>query len=141
MVNKHVRKVLGVVLGVGAGVFINILFGAISSYSVDVLKGTDISDAEAMAQEAAALPVSAWLLTLLGAVLGSFLAGVIGAAISKEETVWITSIIGGGLFLFPGVYILIVTSAPLWYNIPNLISYFLFSYLGGVAIMRVDLLT
>ena len=133
---KNIRKILGVFLGIGVGVFINLLFGAISSYLIDVLKNSEAPGAEALVQGAVAPPVSAWLLTLLGAVLGSFLAGITGAIVSKEKIVLITGIIGAGLFLFPGVYILMVTPAPIWFNISNLISYFLFSYLGGLVIMR-----
>jgi len=128
------RKVLAVVIGFGIGVSINILLGAISTYMVDLLRGD--SDTEAMAKGAAGIPMGAWLITLLGAILGSFLAGVVGAAISKEKILWITSIIGLGLFLFPGVFIVVVTPAPLWFNILNLVSYLLFSYLGGVVMMR-----
>ena len=85
------RKVLAVVIGFGIGVSINILFGAISTYMVDLLRGD--SDTEAMAKGAAGIPMGAWLITLLGAILGSFLAGVVGAAISKEKILWITTAI------------------------------------------------
>ena len=128
------KTILGITAGVLLGSMFLMIFGAIgASLSSPLPEDFNISDTGYNAMRVAATPVFSWLLTLTGIILGSFFAGVIGTAITKDKTAWVTSVIGGILSLWVLYEVYAVPEIPLWYDISSLISYLLFTYLGGVV--------
>ena len=131
MADNPFRLVLAIILGFIIGVFINIFFGGFASYLVDIYGDTHYKNPEKLIEGVNSIPLRSWLLTLIGAILGSFLGGLVGVSVDKKKRLLIPILIGICLFIFPGVYIVIVTPAPIWFNALNLFSYLIFSYLGG----------
>ncbi len=131
------RKMLAVVLGiiVGNGVFflVGIVADRIYPTPPELL---DPQTPEATALRVATAEATGLLLVLLGSALGGFFAGIIGAAVAKERIVSVTSAIGGLLALWALYSLYVFYPARLWFPIGMLISFLLFSYLGGLVIMQ-----
>jgi len=60
-------------------------------------------------------------LTLYGAVLGYFIGGLVAVSFSKSDNLKFSYLIGIGLLLFPGIFIIVVTPASAWFNVLNLL--------------------
>ncbi len=131
------RKILAVILGiiVANGVFflVGIVADRIHPTAPELL---DPQTPEATALRVATAEANGLLLVLLGSALGGFFGGIIGAAVAKERIVSVTSATGGLLSLWAFYSLYIFYPARLWFPIGMLISFPLFSYLGGLVIMQ-----
>ena len=131
------RKCLAVILGAVVGTIIFFIAGVISNAinptSPELM---DPATPEAVVQRVASVSTSTWLTILFGLALGAFSGGVIGAKVAREKIVWVTSATGLVLSLWAFYTFYIVFPAVLWVPIGMLISSLLFSYLGGVVVMK-----
>ncbi len=131
------RKILAVVLGVivGNGVFflVGIVADRIYPTPSELL---DPQTAEATALRVASAEATGLLLVLLGSALGAFFAGIAGAAAAKERIVTVTGAIGGLLSLWALYSLYVFYPARLWFPAGMLVSFLLFSYLGGLVVTR-----
>ncbi len=131
------RKVLAVIIGAVVATIVLYMVGfianAINPTSPELM---DPATPEAVAEQVAAAPLFTWLSTLFGLALGAFLGGLIGAKVARGKIVMVTSAIG--LVLSPWAFytFYIVYPEVLWVPIAMLFSVFIFSYLGGVVVMR-----
>ena len=137
MHQSKLRKILAVVLGVIFGNSIFFLVGI----AADRIYPTppellDPQTPEATALRVATAEATGLLLVLLGSALGGFLAGIIGAAVAKERIVSVTGAIGGLLSLWALYSLYIFFPARLWFPAGMLVSFLLFSHLGGLVIIR-----
>ena len=131
------RKILAVILGPIVGTITLLMVGTIANaIHPTPPELMDAATPEAVAQRVAFASTSTWLSTIFGLALGAFLGGVVGAGVAKEKIVWVTSAIGLVLSLWAFYTFYIVFPAVLWVPIGMLISALLFSYLGGVVVMR-----
>jgi len=134
---ERMRKILAVLLGAIVGsvtlLIVGVIANAIQPTPPELM---DPATPEAVARRVAAAPLSTWLSTIFGLALGAFLGGGIGAQVAKEKIVWVTSAIGLALSLWAFYTFYIVFPAVLWAPIGMLISALLFSYLGGVVVIR-----
>ncbi|MDH3649761.1 MAG: hypothetical protein OEQ53_08760 [Saprospiraceae bacterium] len=96
----------------------------------------DPATPEAVAKRVDSAPLFTWLSTIFGLALGAFFGGMIGAKVAVERIVWVTSAVGLMLSLWAFYTLYIVFPTVIWVPIAMLICVFLFSYLGGVVIMR-----
>ena len=131
------RKVFAVVLGAVVGTIILFIVGLIAnSINPTPPELMDPATPEAVALRVASTPTFTWLSTIFGLALGAFLGGAIGAKVAKEKIVRVTSAIGLVLSLWAFYTFYVVFPAVLWVPIVMLISVLLFSYLGGVVIIK-----
>ena len=130
------RKILAVILGtiVANGVFflVGIVADRIHPTAPELL---DPQTPEATALRVATAEANGLLLVLLGSAVGGFFGGIIGAAVAKERIVSVTSATGGLLSLWAFYSFYVFYPARLWFPIGMLISFLLFSYLGGLVII------
>ena len=131
------RKLLAVVLGVIVG---NVVFFLVSIVANRIYPTPpelmDPQTPEATALRVAAAEANGLLLVLLGSALGGLFGGIIGAKVAKERIVSVTSAIGGLLSLWAFYSFYVFYPARLWFPIGMLISFLLFSYLGGLVVMQ-----
>ena len=131
------RKLLAVVLGVIVG---NVVFFLVSIVANRIYPTPpelmDPQTPEATALRVAAAEANGLLLVLLGSALGGFVGSIIGAKVAKERIVSVTSAIGVLLSLWAFYSFYVFYPARLWFPIGMLISFLLFSYLGGLVIMQ-----
>ena len=131
------RKILAVILGGIVGSITLLMVGMIANaVHPTPPELMDPETPEAVAQRVASAPMFTWLSTIFGLALGAFLGGGIGARVAKERIVWVTSAIGLVLSLWAVYTFYIVFPAVLWVPIGMLISVLLFSYLGGLMIIK-----
>ena len=131
-------KIVAIIAGVLVGSLIFFIFGAIgSTLQAPLPESINMSDPGYNELRVAVTPITAWLLTLTGIILGSFLAGAIGTVISGEKITWVTFGIGGILSLWVLFGVLTVPEMPLWFDLASLVSYLLFTYQGSVVMGRV----
>ena len=131
------RKVFAVVLGAVVGTIILFIVGLIAnSINPTPPELMDPATPEAVALRVASTPTFTWLSTIFGLALGAFLGGAIGAKVAKEKIVWVTSAIGLVFSLWAFYTFYVVFPDVLWVPIAMLISVLLFSYLGGVVIIK-----
>ncbi len=126
------RKILAVVLGVVAG---NVAFFLVGM-AADRIYPTPPEMLDPQTPEATALRVEAaeangLLLVLLGSVLGGLVGGVVGARAAREKMIPIA--IGALLSLWGFYSLYVFYPARLWFPVGLLVSFPLFSYLGGLA--------
>ena len=131
------RKILAVVLGVivGNGVFflVGIVADRIYPTPPELL---DPQTPAATALRVATAEATGLLLVLLGSAPGGLFAGIIGAVVARERIVSVTSAIGGLLALWAIYSLYVFFPARLWFPAGMLVSFLLFSYLGGLVIMQ-----
>jgi hypothetical protein len=131
------RKILAVILGAVVGTIIFFIVGlianAINPTPPDLM---DPATPEAVALRVASTSTFTWLSTIFGLALGAFLGGAIGAKVAKEKIVRVTSAIGLVLSLWAFYTFYVVFPAVLWVPVVMLISVLLFSYLGGIVIIK-----
>jgi hypothetical protein len=131
------RKILAIILGAVVGTITLFIAGVIAN----AIQPTppelmDPTTPEAVARRVASTTTFAWLSTIFGLALGAFLGGIIGAGVGREKIFLITSAIGLVLSLWAFYTFYVVFPAVLWVPVVMFISVFLFSYLGGVVIMK-----
>ncbi len=93
---------------------------------------------EATALRVATAEAHGLLFVLLGSALGGFSGGVVGVKIAGEKASLIACAIGGLLSLWAFYSFYVFYPARLWFLIGMLVSFLLFSYLGGIVAARKD---
>ena len=130
---KTVAIILGAVVGTITLLVVGIIANAIHPTPPELM---DPATPEAVAQRVASTSTAKWLSTIFGLALGAFSGGVIGAKVAGEKIVRVTSAIGFVLSLWAFYTFYIVFPEVLWVPLVMLISVFLFSYLGGLMVIR-----
>lgn len=131
------RKILAVVLGVVSGSITFFVFGLIANAIYPTPPELmDPATPAAVAQRVAYTGTITWLTMVFGLALGAFLGGAFGAMVAREKIAWVTGAIGLVLSLWALYTFYVVFPAVLWVPFGMLISVFLFSYLGGRAVLR-----
>jgi len=129
------KNIFAILTGILIGTLFFILFGALSaSFQSPLPAGLAMSDPAYNPARVEATPRSSWVVTLTGIVLGAFLAGAAGTAISSAKKPWITSWIGALLSLWVFYGLFMVPEIPFWFDLASLAAYLLFTYLGGMVI-------
>ena len=137
MRKSTLRKILAVILGVIVGNVVFFLVGIVADRIYPTPPELlDPQTPEATALRVASAEATGLLLVLLGSALGGFFGGIIGAAVARERIVSVTSAIGGLLSLWALYSFYIFFPARLWFPAGMLISFLLFSYLGGLVLMQ-----
>ncbi len=128
-------KILAVLLGVAAGnaVFFLVSIAADRFYPTPP-ELLNPQTPEVTALRVATAEAAGLVLVLLGSALGGFFAGVTGAVVAREKTATVTFAIGGLLSLWALYSFYIFFPARLWFPIGMLVSFLVFSYLGGLVI-------
>ena len=130
---KFVAATLGVITGTVTLLMVGVIANVIHPTPPELM---DPTTPEAVAQRVAFTSTSTWLSTIFGLALGAFLGGIVGARVTKERIVWVTSAIGLVLSLWAFYTFYVVFPAVIWVPIGMLISALLFSYLGGFAVRQ-----
>lgn len=128
--NPTIRNILALLAGAIAGSMVNWLIISVGSKLIPLPDGTNFDTVEAIQ---AAMPlletkhfIMPWLAHALGTFVGAWL--TVKLAVKKEL---ILAMIIGGLFFAGGLQMIFSLSAPMWFNLVDLmLAYFPMAYLG-----------
>lgn len=123
------RKVWPVVAGLLTAFIVMLIAEYINSLIYPLPEDLDWMDTEAVQAFTASLPWTAFVLVLLGWVLGSFKAGCVTAYLSKERSFRLPLLVGVILTIL-GIINNATLGHPLAFNIIGLPVFIIFTYLG-----------
>ena len=138
--NNSLRTILAVVSGAIIASLVLFTVGFIAnSIQPTPPELMDPATPEAVVQRVASTTTFTWLTTLFGLALGAFIGGMAGAKIASTKMVKVTRLIGLVLAIWAFYTFYIVYPDVLWVPIAMLFSVFIFSYLGGLAVIQFNL--
>ncbi len=120
--SEMLRSLSGGIVGIVAGMVVNIAFVIISWGLYPPPAGADLNDAETLAAYVASLPLPALLLTLAAHLGGAFVGGLVASAVAGRRSIVLGAVVGG-FFLVGGIANLVSIPAPLWFAVVDLIGY------------------
>jgi hypothetical protein len=129
------RTVWPVFAGLLVAFIIMMLFEFTNSYFYPLPEGLDIYDSNAVKAFTATLPWTAYILVIIGWILGSFKAGCVTTYLAKETTYRLTAVVGGLLTLM-GVLNNVMLGHSLLFNIVTIPLFFVGTYYGHVSMRR-----
>ena len=130
---RFLAVVLGVVIGSITFFVVGLIANAIYPTPPELM---DPATPQAVAQRVAYTGTITWLTMVFGLALGAFLGGAFGTVVAREKIVRVTGAIGLVLSIWALFTFYVIFPAVLWVPFGMLISVFLFSYLGGRAVLR-----
>lgn len=122
-------KLWPVVAGLLIAFVVMMIFEYINSLLYPLPAGLDIGDTEAVQAFTATLPWTAYILVLLGWIVGSFKAGAVTTYLSGER-VYKLSLIAGLVLTLLGIANNLAIGHDLFFNIVGLPMFILFTYVG-----------
>jgi hypothetical protein len=133
--NMLKTKIWPVVAGLIVAFIIMMLLEYINSYFFPLPQGLDVGDPEAVRAFSASLPWTAYILVLLGWIVGSFVAGYVTTYLSGERTYRLSLTVGIMLTLL-GILNNIAIGHNMFFNIVGLPMFIIFTYLGHRYLSR-----
>lgn len=122
-------KLLPVLAGLFTAFIIMVVFEYANSLFYPLPESLDKYDAGAVRDFTATLPWTAYVLVLLGWIVGSFKAGLVTTYLAKEQT-YLLSLIVGTVLTGLGIMNNILIGHSLFFNVVGLPMFFVFTYLG-----------
>lgn len=107
------RNLIAVVVGMLAGMAVNMSLVLLAMFLYPMPEGVDFSDSEAMPAYFATIPATGFLIVLAAHLGQSFFGGLVAALLSSDRP-RVMALIIGGLTLIGGVANLIKLPHPLW---------------------------
>jgi hypothetical protein len=132
-----IKNILSVVLGLAASSFIIFALEVLGHIIYPPPTDLDINNMEALKAFTSSAPAIVFVLVIIAYAVGSFIGGLVAAAIAAQNKMT-KAITVGGILMGLGAYNLFMIPHPVW---TILISIFLFipcSYLGGVLGMKIS---
>lgn len=129
------RNVLGVIVGLSAGVVVNWLLIKVNTGIYPPPEGTDMMDPEQANAYIATLPATAFILVILAHLGQAFVGGWVAAKVGKSRPVLLAMIIGV-LTLIGGIMnAIMLTEAPKWMMI-ELPFYLIVAWYAGKMVEK-----
>ena len=126
------RNIVAVIAGVIVSNMVFLLLGMVANRLYPTPPELmDPQTPEATALRVATTAASSLLLVLLGSALGGFVGGLIGGVVANEKTVAVVSVIAALLSLWGFYSLYVFYPARLWFPIGLLVSFPLFTFVGG----------
>ncbi|MFA6050067.1 MAG: hypothetical protein WC761_02615 [Candidatus Paceibacterota bacterium] len=129
-------KVWPVIAGLLTAFVIMTLFEYINSFFFPLPEGNNINDIYQLHAFTASLPWTAYILVLLGWIVGAFKAGCVVTYLSKENTYKLSLLTGVILTIF-GLFNNLVIGHDVVFNIIALPMFVVFTYLGHKYMKKV----
>ena len=108
-----IRNICAVLIGLVAGMIINMLIVMFSTVLYPMPEGVNFNDREGLAAYIETLPVTAFLIVMLAHLGQAFFGGWIAALISRKNPMLVAMVIGV-LSMLAGLYNLSTLPAPAW---------------------------
>ena len=115
-----IRNILAVIVGLVVGNIAIMGLHYLGMVLYPFPEGLDMNDMKAIAEYISIAPLGSLLFVMLAHILGTFIAGISTALVTKNI---ILIYIIGGFFTLSGIYNLYMLPHPLWFNI-EVIFYF-----------------
>jgi hypothetical protein len=122
-------KLLPVVAGLITASVIMMLFEFVNSFFYPLPKDFDLSSFDALHTFTTTLPWTAYILVLLGWIVGSFKAGCVATYLAKEEK-YKMSLVVGIILTILGILNNLIIGHDMFFNIIGLPMFLVFTYLG-----------
>ena len=123
------RKLWPVLAGLLTAFLVMMIFEFVNSYFFPLPEGLDMTDTEAVHAFTATLPWTAYILVLLGWIVGAFKAGCVATYLSKEYA-YRLSFITGIILTLLGLVNNLAIGSPILFNVISLPMFIIFTYLG-----------
>ncbi len=127
-----VKRILSVVLGLICAMIIISGMEMLNSLFYAPPKGMNFEDPAVMRAMMAALPVTAFLLVLLGFILGTFVGALVAALVHKSGSL-VPAIVVGVILMVANAANLYLLQHPLWFAVLSTAVYLPMAYLGGIV--------
>ena len=129
--NPIFRNILGLVVGIVAGMALNGGIVSLNGVVIDLPEGYDYSTSEKMVETFHLLQPVHLIIPFIAHALGSLLGGFLVARIAATYKM-VFALMIGTLFLSAGTYLVIILPSPLWFNVLDLtLAYIPMAYLGA----------
>lgn len=132
---NFLKKTWAVVAGLLTAFIIMMVFEFANSYIYPLPNGMDVVDVAAVQAFTATLPWTAYILVLLGWIVGSFKAGCVTTYIAKERRYKLSLLVGIVLTLL-GVVNNAMLGHNMFFNIVGLPMFIVFTYLGHKYLLK-----
>jgi hypothetical protein len=129
--NPVIKNIVALVAGVLVGSVVNIALVNLGPVLVPLPEGADISSMENLSESMKLFTPVNFLFPFLGHALGTLCGAFIAAKFAARRPLFLAICIGA-VFLAGGVMMVVQLSAPMWFNVTDLLmAYFPMAYLGG----------
>lgn len=135
MKNFIKRKLWPVLAGLLTAFIVMMIFEYVNSLIFPLPEELDFNDTAALQAFTATLPWTAYILVLLGWIIGAFKAGVVTTFFSREQK-YKFSFVVGVILTFLGIINNLVIGHDMVFNMIALPVFILFTYLGHKALKR-----
>lgn len=131
-----IRNILALILGLFIGSFINMTLINLGPTIIPTPEGFDLTTEEGLKNGMLLLKPENFIFPFLAHALGTLSGAFIAAMIAKTYRKTFALIIGG-LFFAGGAYMVAILTAPLWFNILDLVvAYIPMAYLGYFLVLK-----
>jgi len=127
-----VKRILSVVLGLICAFVLILSLEMINSLFYAPPEGVDFKTPVAMRAFIDALPVTAFLLVLLGFILGTFIGSLVAVMVSKSGNL-VPAMLVGVILMVANMADLYLIQHPLWFAVLSTAVYLPMAYLGGIV--------
>lgn len=136
MVKNLILNVLGFIVGLFSGAYVNGLIVSISSLIIPPPKGANLQTLEGLKEAMQLMEAKHFIMPFLAHAVGTFIGAWICVAIARTHLFNLAFTIGF-LFLLGGMYMVYLLPSPLWFNLLDLvIAYFPMAYFGAFLSFR-----
>lgn len=131
--NPTLRNILAVLAGIILGSIVNMAILMISGYIIPSPNGVDVTTMEGLKSTMHLFAPKHFIFPFLAHALGTFAGAYVTAKVAATSKMKLALLIGV-LFLAGGTANVIMLSAPVWFNIIDLVlAYIPMAFLGGKA--------
>lgn len=123
------RNILGTIAGLAVAILVITLVQMVSSSMYPMPEGLEMSDQEGFAAYIKTLPTSAFLIVLLGYVLGSIAGGFVSTFVAKTK--YVPALIVGLLLTIASILNSMSIPQPMWVSALSIIVMIPGAYLGA----------
>jgi len=129
---KKLKNILACVVGIIIGSLVNMALISVSGKIIPLPDGVDNKTAEGLAAGIHLFEPRHFIFPFLAHALGTFTGAFTATKLSHPQTIY-GPIIIGILFLAGGIMMVLQLSAPMWFNITDLVAAYLpMAYMGFV---------
>ncbi len=123
------RTVLGVIAGMVAAIVVIMLVQMVSSAMYPMPEGLTMEDKEGFANYIRSLPALAFIIVIIGYLLGSLAGGFVSTKVAKTK--FLPAWIIGGLLTLGGIWNGMIVPQPSWVTIVSLLMFIPGAYFGA----------
>lgn len=128
--NKGIRNILSIVLGLLIGGVVNMTIITFSHLIVAPPEGADVTTMEGLKTAMLEFEFKHFLMPFLAHALGTFVGALLAAMIAATRKLSLAMVVGVA-FLAAGIAAVIMLPSPLWFSITDLVlAYIPMAYLG-----------